>query len=321
MGSGSGARQEELAEFLRAMRERLSPEQAGLPPGGRRRTPGLRRQEVAQLAAISVEWYVRLEQGRVGAPGTAVLDAVAGALRLSPSERRHLHLVARGDAPPARHVPAPVGDSLRVLLDGMPLHPAYVVDFRLDVLAWNAAANALFGEDFGTGTADNVARLLFLSPGVREAQLDWARVARETVGNLRANLARHRGDRRLAELVTELSSRSAEFAGWWRDQTVQDRSHGTKRLRLPPFGDLTVCYDILATVEGSHQYLTVVTPADEAAGRALRELVAARAGRLASASGKAATTTGARGTARPAHHLRGRLRAQSPAPRIRFTPR
>jgi transcriptional regulator with XRE-family HTH domain len=257
------------------MRARLSPGEAGLPETGRRRTPGLRRQEVAQLAAVSVEWYVRLEQGRVGMPGTAVLDALAAALRLSPVERRHLYMVARGEAPPVAYAPAPVASSLRMLLDGMPVWPAYVVDFRADVLARNAAAAALFGEDFGTGQAANTARLLFdPASALRAAQLDWERIARETVANLRANHARHPDDPKLAALVAELRGLSPQFGTWWDDHTIGTRSHGTKRLRHPTGGDLTVRYDVLATCDGSEQYLFAVTPDDAAAERALRRIVA-----------------------------------------------
>lgn len=279
VGSQQVRHRADLAQFLRVMRARLQPEQVGLPRAGRRRTPGLRRQEVAQLAAVSIDWYIRLEQGRVGTPGTAVLDAVAEALRLSPSERRHLHLIARGQAPLTRHVPARVSDSLRVLLEGMPLLPAYVVDFRLDVLARNTAAAALFGEDFGTGEAANAARLLFLSPQVRRTQLDWTRVARETVGNLRANLARRRDDPPLLALIAELRDRSTEFAVWWDDHTVQERAHGTKRIRHAEVGELTVCYDVLAAPGNPDQCLIVITPADVAAEQALRTLVAGRCSR------------------------------------------
>jgi transcriptional regulator with XRE-family HTH domain len=258
----------------------VRPEDVGLPVGGRRRTPGLRRQEVAQLAAVSVEWYIRLEQGRVGTPGVAVLDGLAQALRLTPAEREHLHLIARGEAPVTAHVPTPISSSLRVLLDGMPLVPAYVVDLRLDVLARNAAAAAVLGEAFGTGTADNIARLMFLDPALRETQRDWTRIARETVGNLRANHARHRDDRRLLAVVAELCERSTEFAAWWDDRTVGERANGRKRVRHPSVGELALCYDVLATREGSGQCLIAVTPADEPTERALRELMIARAGKM-----------------------------------------
>ncbi|MFI8339092.1 helix-turn-helix transcriptional regulator [Streptomyces sp. NPDC085639] len=273
-------RNEELAQFLRAMRERLRPEQVGLADQGRRRTPGLRRQEVAQLAAVSVEWYIRLEQGRASAPGAAVLDGLARALRLSPAEHRHLHVIARGEAPVSRPECLPVSESLRVLMDGMPLLPAYLIDFRFDVLAHNSAAAALFGEDFGSGVADNTARMLFLSPRMREMQLDWARVARETVGNLRATLARHPDEPRLLEVIGELRSTVPEFALWWDDHTVRQRAHGTKRISHPAVGELTVHYDTLATLDGAGQSLIVLTPADTAAEACLRALMVDRAGAL-----------------------------------------
>jgi len=211
----------------------------------------------------------------------AVLDALARALRLSPAERHHLHLIARGQVPLAPHVPAPVSDSLLILLDGMPLLPAYVIDFRLDILARNSAAAALFGEGFGAGELANAAHLLFLAPRMRRMQRDWARVAREMVGNLRANLARHHDDVRLRTLIAELGERSSEFAAWWQDHTVQQRAHGAKRIVHPAVGELTVCYDALATQEGSDQCLIVVTPADSAAEQSLRTLVAGRANQLA----------------------------------------
>ncbi|MFJ5884290.1 helix-turn-helix domain-containing protein [Kitasatospora cineracea] len=265
--------QAELAAFLRAKRARRQPEDVGLPRGPRRRTPGLRRQEVAQLAAVSVEWYVRLEQGRVGTPGSAVLDALAEALRLTPDEHRHLHLIARRETPvrPAQRPPhALVRDSLRQLLDGIPLFPAYLTDHRLDVLAHNPAARALFGPDFGTGATDNTARMLFLDPATRTTQLDWPRVARETVGHLRTAAAHHPDDPRLTALLAELCTHSPEFTLWWDDHTVLDRATGTKRVRHPEAGDLRLHYDILTT--GPHRLFTL-TPADPATDRALRHLV------------------------------------------------
>ncbi|MET7394054.1 XRE family transcriptional regulator [Dactylosporangium sp. NPDC005572] len=213
-------------------------------------------------------------------PGAAVLDALADALLLSEPERRHLHLIARSESPAPRHRPAPVSASLRALLAGMPMLPAYVVDFRFDVLARNEAAAALFGAGFGTGTAANIARLVFLDPATRRTQLDWDRVARETVGNLRANLARHRGDARLGGLVTELRDGSAEFGDWWQDHTVQERNHGRKRIRHPVGGELTVSYDVLATLDDSDQRLFVLTPADAASERALRAIIGQHSQRL-----------------------------------------
>lgn len=262
-----------MAEFLRARRARLTPRDVGLPDGQRRRLPGLRRQEVAQLAAVSIDWYTRLEQGRAGAPGAAVLDALAQALLLSEQERQHLHLIARGDSPTPRHRAGPVRASLRAMLAGMPLLPAYVIDFRFDVLARNEAAAAVLGADFGSGAAANAARLLFLEPSTRRTQLDWAGVARETVGNLRANLARHGDDARLRELISDLRRDSPDFAGWWQQQTVQELSHGRKRIRHPNGCELTVYYDALDMHDDSDQCLIVLTPADHETERNLRVIV------------------------------------------------
>ena len=220
---------------------------------------------------MSIDWYIRLEQGRVGVPGAAVLDALAQALKLSEAERHHLHLIARGDAPPARHVPAPASESLRTMLHSMPATPAWIVDFRFDVLAHNAAAVALFGPGFAAGT--NTAEPLFLDPGARDFQLDWTRIAREHVGNLRANLARHPGDPRLEALVAGLRRGSADFAAWWDDQTVQERTNGTKRVLHPTGGVMTLRYDVLAVQDGSEQRLSVITPADADAENALRTII------------------------------------------------
>jgi PAS domain-containing protein len=264
----------EVGAFLRSMRARLRPEDVGLADLGRRRTPGLRRQEVAERAAVSIEWYIRLEQGKAGAPGSAVLDGIAEALLMSPAEREYLHLTARGEVPPPRRGTTRVEPSLRAIMDGMPLLPAYVIDHCFDILAHNLAANAMFGEKFGDGAHDNASRILFLDPRTRGSQLSWEQIAKETVGALRGSFARHRDDSRLAALIDELREASAEFATWWDDHTVQERTHGTKRVQHPEVGVLTVAYDFLA-VGDSGQRLVVVTPCDPATERALRTLVAA----------------------------------------------
>ncbi|HET9172685.1 MAG TPA: helix-turn-helix transcriptional regulator [Actinospica sp.] len=270
------SRKAELGAFLRAMRARLAPEDVGLPRHGVRRTPGLRRQEVAQLAAVSIDWYIRVEQGRAGTPSAAVLDAIAEALQLSPTERTHLHLLAREEHPLPREPRAePLPASITYVLDGMPLVPAYVVDFRFDVHARNDAAAALFGEDFGTPAGHNAAAMLFEIPEVRAAQLDWRRVARETVGNLRANQAGHRDDERLAALIERLRA-DPDFELWWEDRTVEERAHGVKRLRIPGVGDLTLCYDYLSVGGRPELRLVTLTPADAESERRIRTLVARR---------------------------------------------
>ncbi len=128
-----------------------------------------------------------------------------------------------------------------------------------------------------TGVGGHAARMIFADPAVRAARLDWERIARETVGNPRANLARHREDPRLNALIAELRSSSPRFASWWEDHTVQERAHGIKRIRHAVAGELTVCYDALAALDGSDQRLAVLTPADAQAGQALRSLITARA--------------------------------------------
>ena len=272
-----------MGDFLVAKRARLSPEDVGLRSVGRRRTPGLRRQEVAELAAVSIDWYIRLEQGRVGAPGAGVLDALAEALRLSPAEREYLYLTAHGEAPP-RRLPGRcdgVTSTLRTVLDGMPVLPAYVIDHCFDVLSRNAPAAAMFGDGFGTGAAANLALLLFLDPDMRRTQLSWDQIARETVGALRANLAKYPHDPRLLMVIAKLRAHSPEFTVWWEDQTVDERGSGVKRVDHPTAGVLTVAYAMLAAQDGSEQRLVVLTPADESTESRLRALVAVHSRRAA----------------------------------------
>ncbi len=269
------------------MRGRLAPEDVGLRSVGRRRTPGLRRQEVAELAAVSIDWYIRLEQGRVGAPGSAVLDALAAALRLSPVEREYLHLTARGEAPPRPLPDRPEGvsTSLRAMLDGMPTLPAYVLDHSFDVLAYNAAATAMFGDGFGHGTAANAALLLFLDGATRRIQLSWEQIARETVGGLRANAAKYPDDPRLQAVIARLRAGNRDFATWWDDHTVDERSSGVKRVAHPAAGVLTVAYDVLTAPGAAEQRLVVLTPVGAETEQRLRALVAAHSRRVARESG------------------------------------
>lgn len=265
------------------MRARLAPEDVGLRSVGVRRTPGLRRQEVAELAALSVEWYIRLEQGRVGAPGSAVLDALAEALRLSPVEREYLHLTARGEAPP-RPLPERrpgVTSSLRAIMDGMPALPAYVLDHCFDVLASNAAARAMFGDGFGTGIAANAALMLFLDPDTERRQLSWEQIARETVGALRANAARYPDDPRLLAVIARLRAGNRDFDRWWGDHTVGERGSGAKRVAHPVAGVLTVAYDTLSVPDAAEQRLVVLTPVGAETEQRLRALVAAYSRRMA----------------------------------------
>jgi transcriptional regulator with XRE-family HTH domain len=235
---------EELGEFLRAKRAALTPEAAGLEAAGPRRVSGLRRGELALLAGVSVDYYTRLEQGRHIVPSEAVLDAIASALRLSVAERDYLHAVARHSPPRTR--PAPAGQTVRLgllaLIDHLGDTPAFVVGRRTDVLMANRMARRLMA-DFPAMPARerNATRWIVLDEGARSLFGDgWADVAAYVVGTLRMDAARHPDDRRLAELVGELSIRSKHFRRWWAAQTVVKWGQGSKTLHHPVIGQLTL---------------------------------------------------------------------------------
>ncbi|WP_165985091.1 helix-turn-helix domain-containing protein [Streptomyces sp. YIM 98790] len=243
-GSGTGDGRRELGRFLRVRRERVAPEQVGLTGGGRRRVRGLRREELAQLAGISVDYYVRLEQGRATQPSPEVLDALARALRLDAAGHKHLVTLAtarRGAAPAAR-----VSPQLRRLLDAMERLPAFVTDHRLDVVAWNLLGAELMGGLAEPGRRDpNNARYLFLDPASRAVHPDWEDRAAEAVGQLRVSAGRYPDDRELTALLTELSARSADFRRIWDAGAVVMCTAGRKRLRHPVAGLLILDYETL----------------------------------------------------------------------------
>ncbi|MCH0540192.1 helix-turn-helix domain-containing protein [Streptomyces sp. MUM 203J] len=260
-----------LGAFLRARRGRVAPEQVGLRGGGRRRVRGLRREELAGLAGISVDYYVRLEQGRATQPSPEVLGALARALGLDPAERRHLATlagfgadVAAGHGTTPR---TPAGPALRRVLDGMPGIPAYVTDHLLDVVAWNALGAELTGGLGDPGRRDrNQARYLFLDPASRDVHPDWADRAREAVGLLRVSAGRFPDDPDLAALITELSALSPEFTELWASGEVMMCAGGRKRFRHPLAGLLTLDYETLhvsAAPGATGLVVHVFTPEDD----------------------------------------------------------
>jgi transcriptional regulator with XRE-family HTH domain len=265
------AAREELREFLRSRRARVRPDEVGLPAGGgQRRVPGLRREELALLAGVSVDYYTRLEQGRDVNVSGEVLDAVAAALRLDEVERAHLRQLARPARERRRRTPPPpqrVRAGVRQLLDGMST-PAFVIGRRSDVLATNRLARALL-IDFDALPPEerNHARWVLLDPEARERYADWEHVARDGVAALRVQAARHRDDPQLAALVGELTMRSPEFATWWAEHEVRVLSHGTKRYRHPVVGELTLSYEALPLIDDPDQvlYLYSVEPASPSA--------------------------------------------------------
>ncbi|RMI42376.1 helix-turn-helix transcriptional regulator [Streptomyces triticirhizae] len=239
----------ELGAFLRARRARVAPGSVGLDPGRRRRVRGLRREELAQLAGISVDYYVRLEQGRANQPSTEVLDALARALRLDGVERAHLLTLAHGRCPtPHAAAPStkPVRDELRRVIDALSGLPAVVLDERLDLLAWNRLGGVLLGGLDEPGARDrNQARFVFLDPAARATLPDLDDRRRESVALLRHAVGRYPEDARLTSLVRELHAGSEAFGTLWADGDVRMCAVGSRRFRHPAVGVLDLDVETL----------------------------------------------------------------------------
>ena len=270
-------RRREFAAFLRSRRERLKPEDVGLPRGVRRRAPGLRREEVALLAGVGTTWYTWLEQGRDARPSAEVLAALARALKLDPAERRHLFLL--NDRPPPEApasgpevVPAPL---LR-MLDSMAGQPSYVLGRRWDVLAWNRAAEAVFGDyDRLKGDERNVMHMVFADPAHRRLLADWDAAAPASLAMFRADTARYAGDPDFERLIARLNAASAEFRAWWPKQEVLRPLGGCKRVDHPQAGLMAFEYTSLAVADQPDMKLVVYTPLDAATTRKLERLLKA----------------------------------------------
>ncbi|MGC9542678.1 helix-turn-helix transcriptional regulator [Streptomyces sp. UG1] len=251
----------DLGDFLRSRRGRIQPEEVGLPAYGRRRVPGLRREEVAQLAGVSVDYYIRLEQGRGQSVSDAVLDAVARVLRLDETEHTYLRTVAR---PRARgtHRPdaARVRPGVQNLLDSMDRTPAFVLGPRMDVLAWNALADAVSGYSRTAPADRNVPRHVFLDPASRSLYPDWPAIAAQAVAHLRLKAGERPDDRTLCALVGELSVKSEDFRRLWADHQVKACMSGVKRLHHPVAGLLTFPYETLTVQTEAEQTMVVYTP-------------------------------------------------------------
>ena len=250
----------DLGAFLRKCRTDLTPEAAGIlgEPTGRR-VRGLRREEVARLAGVSVDYYTRLGQGRHTSPSEAVLDALSRVFRLDAAGRAHLADLSR----PPRHTAEKSADqrvrpAMHQLIASMTDHPALILGRRTDVLASNALARALMTDWTRLPPAHrNYTRWVFLDPAAREVFLDWETVAAEVVGTLRLYAGRHPDDARLNELVGELTIKSAEFRRWWNDLQVHERTHGTKRMTHPAVGPITIHYEALVLPGDDDQVLFV----------------------------------------------------------------
>ncbi|TCP34224.1 helix-turn-helix transcriptional regulator [Sphingomonas sp. BK235] len=270
-----------LGTYLRDRRTRLDPAAFGIA-GGRRRTPGLRREEVARRANISATWYTWLEQGRGGAPSADVLDRLAKGLMLTEPEREHLYMLGLGRPPETRYQPVDgITPRLQRVLDGMAGSPAIIKTAMWDVVGWNHAATVLLTDYAKLPRARrNVLRLLFGDPQVRAHNEDWESVARFVVGAFRADVARAGANRSAAAaaLVEEMTRVSPEFAALWRDNDVIAHADGVKRLRHPEAGLLEMEFSSFA-VEGRPELgMIVYNPATAADAERLRALIARRPG-------------------------------------------
>jgi transcriptional regulator with XRE-family HTH domain len=253
----------DIAEFLTSRRARITPEQAGLPTYGKRRVPGPSREEVASLAGVSIDYYKRLERGKVSGVSDSVLEALAGALHLDDAERAHLLDLARAANPMAPRRRRPVQQRVRPvvqrILDSIGT-PALVRNARVDYLAANRLGRGLYAPLFESREQPaNSARFTFLDPAAVDFYADWERVANDLVAHLRSEAGRHPYDRGLSDLVGELSTRSAEFRTRWAAHNVRFHRTGTKRLHHPVVGDLDLSYETMELAADAGLNLTVYT--------------------------------------------------------------
>ncbi|CDO87492.1 XRE family transcriptional regulator [Mycobacterium triplex] len=247
----------DIKDFLMSRRARISPAQVGLPPGRRRRVPGLRREEVAQLAGVSIEYYTQVERGNVAGVSEDVLHAVARALQLGEAEETHLFDLVRaatskGDRTrPGRATDQTVPGGVRALLDSMVTAPAIVISGHLDLVAANALGRALYAPVFaGAKATPNLVRFMFLDAAAKQFFPDWAREADDVVSLLRAEAVRSPGSSAVTGLVDELATRSGQFRTSWAAQNVKAHRHGVKRFRHPDIGELSLIYNVLDITSG-----------------------------------------------------------------------
>jgi transcriptional regulator with XRE-family HTH domain len=268
----SETRRAELADFLKHRRALVSPDSVGLETNGRRRTPGLRREEVAQLAGVGLSWYTWLEQGRDIRPSPQVLDALARTLRLDSGERAHLFHLARVELPlPAGDYPREAPPELRAVVDELVPNPAYLIGPRTDVLAWNTSAVRVIGEpETAPDGRPNLLWWLFASDRPHSEQ--WRDTARSTLARFRAEHARRIGDPDFAALIKALEAASPHFRTWWPRHEVLTEQLGTKTIDHSELGTLRLRH--LQSVPTSHPdlRLTQFTPADDSTRATLQAL-------------------------------------------------
>ncbi|RSO32684.1 XRE family transcriptional regulator [Streptomyces sp. WAC 06725] len=277
-GTASGLeRRRVLAAFLRSRRERIAPGDAGLPAGPRRRTPGLRREEVATLSGVSVTWYTWLEQARDITVSRQVLHSLARVLCLSPAETRHLFALA-GQPLPAPDAVRAGGRPLQRLVDALDPHPAYVVAANWDLLAWNRAEAGLIGDPAHWDDPErNLLRLVFTDPRIRTLLADWPDQARTLLEQYRASADRHTGDPAFTRLTAELRERSEEFRTWWDTHDIAEFRPTRRVFDHPHLGRLTFDYVKLTPVDTPGVTLVSCLPSDDGTAGKLGALSACAA--------------------------------------------
>ncbi|WP_428536096.1 helix-turn-helix transcriptional regulator [Rhodopila sp.] len=270
-----------LGTYLKDRRAKLDPAVLGFS-AARRRTPGLRREEVAQRANISPTWYTWLEQSRGGAPSADVLDRIARALMLTDVEREHLFLLGLGRQPEVRYrKDEGVTPRLQRVLDALEPSPAFIRTATWDVVGWNRAATVML-TDYGSLPPEqrNVLRIIFLNPGVRAAQHDWESVARFVVGAFRVDAARAGAAAEVQPLVDDLCRLSPEFKAMWPDNDVRSHGEGVKQIRHPVLGPIAFEYSAFAVDGRPDLSMVVYNPATPAMAERIRSLVKARSGEV-----------------------------------------
>jgi transcriptional regulator with XRE-family HTH domain len=279
---------QELARFLRDRRARLRPEELGLPADDHRRTPGLRREEVAELAHMSVDYYVRLEQARGPRPSPRILDGLAGALRLAPAERSHLFRLAGASAPPGTRAVRRVSPHVAGMLRRLPDTGAVVTDAAYDVVACNPLARALVGDDLGRES--NLARRRFLGRGRNHSSTGAEEFGRIAVARLRRSADRYPRDPALAALLAELHAGSEEFRQLWEERPVHAPGHRAKTLDHPTAGRLRLNCDVLLVPEEDQEVVLITADAGSSTARSFHRLATLTA---AETAGPAAASAGA----------------------------
>jgi transcriptional regulator with XRE-family HTH domain len=256
------SRRSELADFLRRRREALKPEDVGLPNGGRRRTPGLRREEVATLAGVGTTWYTWLEQGRDVRASQQVLESLAGALRMTTAEHSHLMLLGRGDeVTPVQARCETLEPTIARLVENLGPSPAFIIGRRWDYLAWNRAFEVVFCDPlrYPEGRRNQL-WAIFMDPERRRRVDDWESGARNALAKFRADNARHLGDRDFEELIEALRDASDEFRCWWKRHEVARSGTGTKRMRHPDAGTLWFEHAAFKIEDNPEQRLILYSP-------------------------------------------------------------